>query len=707
MTIATKIWRQGRPLRLTASAAALLSLLGTAAACRRGGGEGAPAVTTSGGLQIEARLSPDLPREKGNALLLEVRDARGGPVSGAEVAVRYRMPAMGTMGEMRGDAEVREEGAGRYRARFDLPMGGSWTLAATVRAGDAAAEVEYGLTVGSTGLTAKGGREGTGPAAGATTALPRQDFPPAVLEPVRSALQAYEEARQALARDEPAAVGAPAARAAAALRLAESAGGQLDGPIRELLAEGARIADSLGAARDLAGARSSFGELSRILLLLANGDPRIAEGWHVFECPMTDTFRKWIQPSPDLENPYMGRAMPTCGSPTDFTVEAPRSVAEARAHAEAAHGGDLAYYTCSMHPSVRKQEPGTCPICSMNLVPVTREEAATGAVALTPQRRQEIGVTTARVERRPRVIAIRAVGKVAVDESRRSEITLKVAGYVSRLTVDKPGQFVRRGQTLFTLYSPELYSAQREYLAALDSQRAARSTSAPDRADYLVAAARERLRLWDLTSAQIERLERGGEPLRDLPIVSPVSGFVVEKNVVVGAAVAPGQALYRLAGLDRVWVEAAVYEADLPLVEVGQEAEITLSYLPGKRFGGRVVFVYPYLAAESRTGTVRIELANPNLALKPEMFADVLLRRDLGPRLMVPESAVLYAGEREFVFRDLGEGRLQPHAVELGHKSGASVEIVSGLTEGETVVTSANFLVAAESRLKLALEQWR
>ena len=257
-----------------------------------------------------------------------------------------------------------------------------------------------------------------------------------------------------------------------------------------------------------------------------------------------------------------------------------------------------------------------------------------------------------------------------MDESRRSEVTLKVAGYVSRLLVDKPGQFVRRGQTLMTLYSPELYSAQREYLTALDSQRAARSTTAPDRADYLVDAARERLRLWDLTPAQIGRLESGGEPLRDLPIVSPVSGYVVEKNVVAGAAVAPGQTLYRLAGLDRVWVEAAVFEADLPLVEVGQEAEITLSYLPGKRFGGRVSSSTPTSLREPDRA-VRIELANPSLELKPEMFAEVLLRRDLGPRLRGPRvGGAPRGGARVGLPSTSARGACSRSAVELGEQVG-------------------------------------
>ena len=187
--------------------------------------------------------------------------------------------------------------------------------------------------------------------------------------------------------------------------------GSSSAPIRDLLTEGARIADSLAAASDLAAARSSFGELSRIFLLLASSDPRIVEGWHVFECPMTDTYKKWLQPSPQLENPYMGRAMPSCGSPTDFAVETPASLAEARAHAEAAHGGDIAYYTCSMHPSVRKQS---------RHLPDLLDESRAGDPGGgrhrsgdpdDAERRQQIGVTTARVERRPLIVEIRSVGQ--------------------------------------------------------------------------------------------------------------------------------------------------------------------------------------------------------------------------------------------------------------------------------------------------------
>jgi Cu(I)/Ag(I) efflux system membrane fusion protein len=181
----------------------------------------------------------------------------------------------------------------------------------------------------------------------------------------------------------------------------------------------------------------------------------------------------------------------------------------------------------------------------------------------------------------------------------------------------------------------------------------------------------------------------------------------VEKNVVDGAAVEPGMKLFRIAALDRVWVEADVYESELPLVKVGQEARVMLPYEPHRYFQGRVAFLYPYLDPATRTARVRVELANPGLQLKPDMYANVELERDLGYRLAVPEQAVLYAGERRFVFLDLGQGRLRPQEIEVGARAGDLFEVAKGLKQGDVIVTSGNFLVAAESRLKLAMEQWK
>ncbi|HXT22240.1 MAG TPA: efflux RND transporter periplasmic adaptor subunit, partial [Thermoanaerobaculia bacterium] len=330
-----------------------------------------------------------------------------------------------------------------------------------------------------------------------------------------------------------------------------------------------------------------------------------------------------------------------------------------------------------------------------------------GVVRMDAARRQAIGVTTALVARKVLVVPVRAVGKVVFDETKLTDVTVKYEGFIGRLYVDRPGQPVRRGQPLFTLYSPQLYAAQQEFLIALGSQRAARQTGAPDRADYLVNAARQRLRLWDLTAAQIDRLAKTGKPLEEIPILSPASGYVVEKDVVAGAAVQSGMKLFRLAGLDTVWVEAEVQESDLPLLRVGDRALVSFPYLPGRSFAGAIDFVYPYLDASSRTGRVRVQLPNRGLELKPDMFAEVTLSKDLGERLVVPADAALRSGDRSFVFVDLGDGRLAPRQVRLGRATDGEVEVLAGLQAGERIVTSGNFLVAAESRLERPMDQWQ
>jgi Cu(I)/Ag(I) efflux system membrane fusion protein len=537
--------------------------------------------------------------------------------------------------------------------------------------------------------------------------LARQDLPASVLESLRSSLSAYEEARDLLANDQLEGLEAAAPRVATAVREAEAGAGDLSPRLRSILAEAARVADSLGEAEDLEAARQAFGELSRLFLVVANVDPGLLDDWHVFECPMTKTFPKWIQPDSEVENPFMGQAMPGCGTPTDSEVTPPTSLPEVEAHVEHAHQGEVAYYTCSMHPSVKSDEPGTCPICSMDLVPVSREEIDTGVIFVDARRRQTIGVRTAPVKRQLVSVHIRAVGKILYDETRLAEVTVKYRGWIGELYADATGQPVREGEPLFTLYSPELYAAQEELLTALASQRAARATSLPDRADYLVDAARKKLRLWDIRVEQIERIAESGEPLEYIPILSPVTGYVIEKTVVAGASVEPGEMLYRIAGLDKIWIEAELYESEIPLVDVGQEAEVTLPYLPGRSFRGRVSFIYPYLESDSRTGRVRIELPNPGLELKPDMYANVDLGTDRVERLVVPDEAVLYAGPRRLVFLDLGEGRLKPQEIEVGVKFGDFYEVLSGLEEGDVVVTSGNFLVAAESRIKAATKQWQ
>ncbi len=321
-------------------------------------------------------------------------------------------------------------------------------------------------------------------------------------------------------------------------------------------------------------------------------------------------------------------------------------------------------------------------------------------------RLQRVGVLSAPAQRRELATTLRAVGRVVVDETTLEDVALRVRGWVGEVHVDAVGAPVERGDVLFTLYSPELYAAQEEYLQALRSRERARETSAPDRADYLVSAARRRLQLWGVAGPELERIVRRGEPVEYLPVRSSISGHVLEKNLVAGSAFAAGQRLYRIAPLGRVWIEAEVYEQELPLVHEGQAATVTLPYAPERSFEARVAYVYPTLDPATRTLRVRLELPNPGLLLRPEMYASVRLRAERGERLVVPQSAVLHTGERSFVFRALGDGRFRPQQVEVGLRSGDDVEILSGLEAGDPVVTSGTFLIASESRLRAALEQW-
>lgn len=663
--------RSSFPGALRVAAGALLLLL--AAACGGGGKRPTePPLLTGhgGGLSWNLWLSPDPPKQKGNSVWVEVLAADGKPAGDADVTLGWLMPAMGSMAEMKGKGEVTKEGSGLFRIAFDFPMNGTWTLDLAITTTGGSATGEYTATVGAKGLKDLGGGSADSPTTAAPTApvvstLPAIEFPPAALEPLRTALGAYDDARTLLASDRVDGLASRAARLAASLAAARQAlGDSARSDVLALLAHGSDAARALGNATDLVAARAAFAEVSHTLIGLAGADARLAASRQSWFCPMTTTsFAKWTQPGGEKQNPYLGKAMPTCGSPSDWAVPAPATG--------------------------------------------TSSENAGAAVRMDTARRQAIGVTTATVRRQPLAVPVRAVGKVTFDETRLTDVTVKYKGFIGRLYVDKPGQAVRRGQPLFTLYSPELFAAQREYLIALRSQTEARKTGAPDRADYLVEASRQRLRLWDLAPTQIDRLASTGQPVEEIPILSPAYGYVVEKNVVAGGAVEPGMKLFRLAGLDTVWVEAEVYESELPLLRVGDAAQVTFPYLPGRAFAGAIGFVYPYLDGASRTGRVRITLPNAGLELKPDMFANVTLSRNLGERLVVPADAVLYAGDRSFVFVDVGEGRLVPRKVVLGQTTSNLVEVVEGLHEGETIVTSGNFLVAAESRLKLALEQWR
>lgn len=366
----------------------------------------------------------------------------------------------------------------------------------------------------------------------------------------------------------------------------------------------------------------------------------------------------------------------------------------------------IAFWTCSMHPSVKSQDPGTCPICKMDLTSVTNEEVQSGVIFVDAQRRQLTGVRTTTVMEQNLDKTIRAVGVVTYDETRLTDVTLKYRGWIGEMFADYTGKHVTRGKPLLTIYSPELLSAQQEYLDA------AAAANVPGRTSRVAESAKERLLLWDLTKSQLADLVERGKPLQYIPVLSPATGTIIHKMAVKGSAVEPGKMIYRIADLSTVWIEAELYEDEVPLVKVGQTVDVSVSYLPGKKFEGTVSYIYPYLDPKTRRGRIRIEVANEDGLLKPDMYANVYIKLPIGKRLAVPEEAVLYGGENNVVFLDLGEGRMRPQRVKLGVRATDSglgmdlIEVLDGLKPGDTVVTSGNFLIASESKLKSGIEKW-
>lgn len=475
-----------RPMGLS-TLSCIVAALTLTAAC---GGRDDVATRVEGkALTVEARLEPPRPRSGENRMELRLLDAKGQPLPAADVEVEVVMPAMGAMAQMGGPAQVRSLGDGRYEARFDLDMDGTWRVDLRARAGEASLHADGSLITGQSGL-------------------------------------------------------------------------QL-------------------AAREATGGAS---------------------------------------------------------------------------------GG----------------------------------EAVPGEVFVDAARRQKTGIRTAPVKREPFAVTLRAVGLVGYDQGALYDVAPRVSGFVGSVQVPAPGNAVAAGQLLFTLYSPELLAAQREYLAALSGGRG----------EAVATAARGRLRLWGMSGEDIDQLARSGAPQEYAPFRAPASGVVVEKNVVEGSGSQAGERLFRIAAIDRVWVEAELYEADVALARPGTPADVTLPYLPGEHFEGKVSLVTPFVDGGTRTARARIEIANPGHALLPGMYATVSLRRELGERLVVPASAVLYAGQRRFVFVDAGEGRLRPRAVETGLRDGERLEVLSGLEADERIVVSGNYLIASESRFGTALEQW-
>ncbi|HVH06734.1 MAG TPA: FixH family protein [Myxococcota bacterium] len=448
-------------------------------------------------LALTARLAPAVPRIGANQLMLQLEDGAGKPIEGAHVALSVGMPAMGTMAPMGGSVPVRERGAGRYDAEFELSMTGAWRVTIAAHApGGAALAAEGTLAVGTPGL---------------------------------------------------------------------------------------RIAPAGGAA-------------------------------------------------------------------------------EAAADSEA--------------------------------------ESDDAAVSIAPARAREIGVRSVPVTRAARARTVRALGTVGYDETAVTDVSLKVRGWVGTLHAGAPGAEIARGAVLFTVYSPELYAAQQELLSAAGAHAAGGADG------WRARAARKRLALWDVGPGEVAAIERAGTPHEELPIRSPAAGVIVERNVFAGSAVEPGARLLRIASLDRVWIEAEVYESDVAIAAPGVAAELDVAALPGRTFAGRVATVLPALSDAARTLRVRIPLDNADHALRPGMWASVRLRGETHEALVIPDSAVLHAGERSVVFVDLSGGRYRPRRVELGASGEGQVEVLRGLEAGERVVAAGTFLIAAESRLRAGEEPW-
>jgi len=377
-----------------------------------------------------------------------------------------------------------------------------------------------------------------------------------------------------------------------------------------------------------------------------------------------------------------------------------------------AGGAAPLYWKAPMDPTYVRDAPGKSPM-GMDLVPECPDpagEADAGGIRIDPGLVQSMGVRTARVERRDLARTIRAVGRVAYDERQVAHVHTKVQGWVEQLRVDYEGQMVEKGQPLLEIYSPELVATQEELLLASRYRGATAESPYDDVREsgaHLLEATRRRLELWDIPDRDIDRLLKTGTIRKNLTLYSPAKGVVTHLMVREGMEVSPNQNLYTIADLSRVWVYADVYEYELPWVGVGQKAVAELSYLQGREFEGTVTYVYPFLDPKTRTARVRLEMDNPEVVLKPDMFANVRIETETRKNtLVVPDEAVLRSGRRILVILALGGGRFEPREVTLGLDSGDGwLEIREGLGEGETIVTSGQFLIDSESRLREAVQK--
>lgn len=369
----------------------------------------------------------------------------------------------------------------------------------------------------------------------------------------------------------------------------------------------------------------------------------------------------------------------------------------------------ILYWYDPMHPAYKSDKPGIAPDCGMELVPKYADEGTAslppGTVNISADKQQMMGVRTATVERKPLSRELRTTAQIAADETKTSHVHVRVPGYVEHVHVDFVGQQVTKGQPLFSLYSPDLVSTEQEYLIAKRAEQTLGGAPYPEvseGAHSLLQSARERLRLWHISDEEIKRLDETGQVEKSLTFYAPVNGFVTDRKAFSHMAVTPEVELYTLTDYSSVWANADIYEYELPYIKVGQRVKLSLSYDPGKSYSGRISFIYPTVDPQTRTAKARIEIANPNLELKPGMFADAAIKVEYGTKIIVPQEAVLNSGRQQTVFVVHEGGAFEPRTITVGPIVSGNVVVLSGLKEGEKIVTSGNFLIDSESRLKSA-----
>src|SRR5713101_2326078 len=413
------------------------------------------------------------------------------------------------------------------------------------------------------------------------------------------------------------------------------------------------------------------------------------------------------------------------------------------------------YYTCTMHPSVKSQDPnGKCPICSMDLVPVIKRSGGEGKSSASPakpegmkdmqgmkggdemkgmsgmqgmpgmkggtemkgaqtsefvvpvERQQQIGVRWAKAERKPLRHTIRSVGMIVPDKGRNWQFVSRVDGYVQKLNVTSPGEIVDKDAPLLAIYSPDLLTSEREFVELLRMRDEAKTKDARETPQRLIESAKRRLQLWNVTSEQIAELEKTRKATNTLTLLSPFRGVVQSVLVEQGKNVKMGDMLVEVADLSVVWVWAEFYENELSMLQAGQKIAVTAKSYPGQNFDGTIALINPFMDETKRTAKVRIDIPNADFKLRPGMYVNAELAMDMGEGLTIPVSAVMPTGTRNVVFIDKGGGKLEPRIVQLGSKYGDSYEVQSGLQDGERVVSSANFLIDAESKVQGALKDF-